>query len=280
MSSQRHQLPPLPKTIRTLTNDESRALNFRFPDSQKTVEDCQTCLGRKTFRWWSPDRTEIVEYDCNCVDQYLLHRWLSHRGILKSYQRLGWGDLFNGLSEDVVAAIGDYVEHRQGYVNAGVGIIFTGTKGNGKTMLANLLLKQMIAEGENVYATTFSDMIDLFAGGWQDREQSRWFERTVRNAGVLFIDDLGRERNKGPASVGENMLETIARARVGNSQPMIITTNMPEEEIHKGYGDHVLSLLSERSVIIKVTGDDRRVQTHQRLLDEVRQGLCRPVTLT
>lgn len=279
MSTPRHRLPPLPKTIRSLTNDEARALDQRLPAARVSVANCVTCHGQKVFRWRDADG-QPAEYDCPCIDQYLLHRWLSFKGILKNYQRLGWGDL-SGIPDETLLPPLDYVDKRQAYMDAGIGIVFTGGRGNGKTMLANLLLKRMIAEGEDIYATTFSDMVDNFAGGWQDREQARWFDRTVRNAGVLFIDDLGRERGKGrPGNVGENMLETVVRSRVGSNQPTIITTNLTEDEIHKGYGDHVISLLTERSIIVEVNGADRRDEIRLRTLDEVRLGLTRPVVLS
>ncbi len=279
MSSPDHlQLPPIPAIVRPLTNDQSAALNARIPAAHLTVAACVTCHGKKVFTW-RDDQGNPAVYDCPCADQYLLARWLMNSGIMLNYARLGWSDLIH-LSDDTIAGVMDYFEHREAYISAGIGLILHGeTRGTGKTMLAMLLLKQMLAEGIGVYATTFSDMIDSFASGWQEREQSRWFSRTVRSAPVLYIDDLGRERNKGIGSVGENMLETVTRSRVASNQPTIITTNYSPEDIHKGYGGHTMSLISERSMMVEVKGKDLRPEVRQRTLDEVRQGLTRPVVL-
>lgn len=277
MTTSRGALPPLPRGIRLLTTDESRALNDRLRMAAVTVQNCITCHGAKTFRWKDANGQDI-DFDCSCEDQYVLHRYLLHCGVMLNYQRLGWAD-FVHLSEKAATAAAAYFDNRDRYVNAGIGLVLTGKRGNGKSLLAYLLLKQLIGEGVDCYATTFSDMIEAFAAGWQDRASSRWFSRTVRNAGVLLIDDLGRERNKGPESVGDNMLETVVRHRVSCQQPTIITTNLSEDDILSGYGGHTMSLLSERSLIVEVEGPDRREEMRGRTLEEVSQGLTRPVVL-
>lgn len=271
------QLPPLPQAIRLLTSSESQILNERLPMASVTVENCITCHGAKTFLWKDTDGSSAL-YECPCEDQYVLHRFLLNSGVLLNYQRLGWND-FVHLSAEAATAASDYLDHRDRYVNAGIGMVFTGSRGNGKSLLAHLMLKMLISEGVNCFATTFGDMIDAFAAGWRERSGSRWFSRAVRNAGVLLIDDLGRERHKGPASVGDDMLETVVRHRVSCQQPTIITTNLSEKEILSGYGGHTMSLLTERSMIVEVTGADRRGEMKERLLTEVKQGLTRPVVL-
>lgn len=260
-----------------LTTNQSRALNQRYPKAAVTIADCITCHGKKTF-WWRGPEDRYYEYDCVCEDQYLLHRYLLHCGVMRNYQTLGWQDCTH-ISGGTLGEISKYLDNRERYVDAGIGMTISGKQGNGKSMLAFLLLKRLIAEGMDCYATTFSDMIDNFAGGWQDRDQSRWFNSTVRNAGVLYVDDLGRERNRGIKSVGENMLETVVRSRVACSLPTILTTNLTQDDIEKGYGGHTMSLLSGCSISIEVVGPDRRRVMLQRDQAEVDAGLTRPIVV-
>jgi DNA replication protein DnaC len=175
----------------------------------------------------------------------------------------------------------EYVENREAYIGRGLGLVLTGSRGTGKTLLANLLVKDLISHGVTCYATTFSDMIESFAEGWRDREVSRWFSQRVRNAQVLLIDDLGRERNKGPESVGDNMLESTIRYRVANNLPTLITTNLTEADVGTGYGGHTMSLLSEKAIFLPVPGADaRKHAVPSRAMKEIRLGINqRPVVI-
>lgn len=270
---ERCTLPPNPPGIRGLLSSESRIVDDRFGVHPK----CLTCLGRGTFRWRR--NGETAEFLCPCDEQFLLHRYLSHCGVPLNFQRRGFDDL-DLLSPEVdLSPLLGYYEDHERYLNAGFSLVLSGGKGNGKTLLGHLLLKRLAGAGVNCYATTFADMVSRFMGSWRDPERERAFDVTVRNAGVLYIDDLGRERNKGPNSVGENMLETVVRSRVANNQPTIITTNLSEQEIHAGYGGHTMSLLTEKSVVVTLSGSDLRDQIRQRALDEVDAGLTRPVVL-
>lgn len=293
----RAQLPPLPPGIRMLKNGEADMLARRQP-SPFTVKNCVTCHGTKVFAW-RDETNAAVEFDCPCADQYLLHRYLSHSGVLLNYQRLGWSD-FAHLDDSVGALIFDYIDHQQHYVSAGFGLVLHGPRGNGKTLLGNLLTKRLIGDGVTCFATSFDDMVENFADGWRDTEQKHWFTRTVRNAQVLFIDDVGREykadrfadasktveerrsnatADNRPGSMKETLLESVIRHRVGSCLPTIITTNLTEEQILHGYGGHTVSLLAEKSIFVNVPGIDRRPEMNRREVDLIKQGMTRPVVI-
>lgn len=281
-----HHLTPPRVIIPTLSDTESRLLNQRDPTAKVTVANCVTCKGRKTFRWFAEGgRDQIVTYECPCIDQYLLYRWMLNSGIRKQYQRMSWQDLM-ALDDNTALAVADFLDNAEWYLDSGSGLILNGEKGNGKSMLSYLILKELIGKGATVYATTFSDMIQSFSDGWEDREISRWFERTVRNAGVLYIDDLGREykgkaqRKVGVDSVGERMLEAVIRSRVASDQTTLITTNLKREEIEQGYGGHTMSLLTECSQIVTLSNtEDWRPQKAERDRQEIREHLTRPLVL-
>ena len=277
-------LPPIPGHIRPLRDAQRKAMAGRY--TAYSPSNCVTCRGQRTFLWKDPVTGDPATYDCPCADQFLLYEWLCHCGIPANYQRLGWADVID-VTPKVLGGLGEYFDHRNAFIRAGFGVILHGeARGTGKTMLAMLLLKQLIADGIEVYATTFSAMVEAFSQGWQDREQSRWFDTTVRNAPVLYLDDLGREykgkeqRMKGIDSVGERMLEEVVRQRVSRDQPTMLTTNLSRDDIFAGYGGHTTSLLSECSKFIEVTGMDRRDEVNERRTREIMQGLTRPVTLS
>jgi DNA replication protein DnaC len=112
----------------------------------------------------------------------------------------------------------------------------------------------------------------------------------VRNAGILFIDDIGREHkpttmNQGkvdtrPGAVRETMLEAVIRQRVANCQPTIITTNLTPDDVANGYGGHTMSLLTEKTTFVEVTGSDRRREIEVREKRFVLAGMKRPVVVS
>lgn len=277
----RHTLPPLPAQIGTLTTEQSHRLRQTYP-GLPDLKNCITCRGTKTFRWYAPinerDPQHVGEYDCACAEQFILHRRFLHAGIGETYQRLGWAD-FEHIPLAAVDMAMEYLDHADRFVASGFGLVIHGDKGNGKTLLSNLIVKELVAKGFDCYANTFSSMIDTFADGWRDKDDRKWFSQRVRNADVLLIDDLFRERNKGVGSVGENALEETLRHRVARSKPTIITMNPDPAEIEKGYGAHTVSLLSERARVYAFHGPDRRIEMNERFRREVLAGLTRPIVV-
>lgn len=276
-------LPALPPGIGDLTDAEARHLDQTFPKSNTNRANCLTCGGARTFRWYAPSsREEVVTYDCPCSEQYRLSRWLWHSGVGLLYQRLGWPDLTRPPFIGVDTYL-DYLDHAPSYVRTGLGIVFHGPRGTGKTMIGNLVLKDLIGRGFGCYQTSFTAMVDAYAKGWRNDEVLTWFDTRLRNAEVLFIDDLGRERNKGEGTVGESMLEEVIRHRVACQMPTILTTNLDpgaaESVLRKSYGGHTLSLLSECSFFCEVDGADIRPQIRLRNGREAKLGLMRPVML-
>lgn len=281
IAPRRPTLPPLSDSIGTLTTEQSNRLRQTYP-GLPSVKNCITCRGNRQFRWYAPlgqrDPECVEQYDCPCEDQYVLHRRFLHAGIHENFQRLGWAD-FEHIPAEAVDMAMEYLDNAEAFVAAGFGLVIHGDKGNGKTLLSNLILKELVAAGFDCYANTFAAMIDAFADGWRDKEDRKWFSSRIRNADVLLIDDLFRERNKGVGTVGENALEETLRHRVARSKPTIITMNPDPAEIEKGYGSHTVSLLAERARVYAFHGPDRRAEMNERFRAEVLAGLTRPIVV-
>ncbi|HYN72749.1 MAG TPA: hypothetical protein VES60_09630 [Nakamurella sp.] len=98
---------------------------------------CPTCRERGTYRYRG------VEQICNCQEQRQLHTQYLAGGIGLLYQRLDW-DHFTGDPE-VLKTLQSYVRRHEDYVDQGLGLLFTGERGIGKTMLATLVLGSTIS---------------------------------------------------------------------------------------------------------------------------------------
>lgn len=282
------KLPSIPPGVRLLTEQESSRLRLTYPASELPApKDCITCRGTGKFRWWSYaaadyDGTDtsysIEEFECPCEDQYQLHRYMLHCNIGLSYQRLGWNDVF--AAQKAVEVIREWLAKSDAYFQAGVGVILRGNPGTGKTLLVTLALKHLIGLGYDVYFTTFNEMLDMFTATWRDNDEKRWFHRRIKNAGVLGLDDPGKESAERRGSgVPIAALDEVIRHRVAASRVNFVATNDNREKMKFRYGDFIDSLLTERSASITVTGSDFREQARNRLLDEVEQGITRPLVL-
>lgn len=291
----------LPLGVRTLTTVEADRLRQQYPDLPPSPERCITCRGAKKFTWWddpaSPERM-AVEYECPCRDQWVLHRYLLHSGVNLLYQQLSWADM-HMVEGEGLEAIRHYMDLHERYVANGFGVILHGEKGTGKTGLSALLLKYLIGQGHDSYFTTFAQLLSFLKGTFRDNDETTWFHRRVRNAGVLVIDDLGREHfqrrflsteqrvalgtdsgiRENPTAMAESTLEEIVRHRVASLRPTIITTNLDPVKVEELYGSNLLSLLRERSTTCRFEGTDRRDTVRMRMHDEVEAGLTRPLVL-
>lgn len=279
-------LPSCPRGLRTLTNDESERLT-RTHNERYTPQRCITCRGKGTFRWWSDDtHTEVVEYKCNCPDQYLMHRYFLWSGVGVRYQRLGWGDLREETAE-IQAIVRDYLDDAEENVDRGAGFIFYGAKGTGKTLLSQLLVKQLLADGVDCCCTTFNALIDMFTLAWKSQEEQAWFHRRVRNTTVLLIDDIGKEGRVSNAatpdstSLVERIIDEVLRWRVANAAPTIITTNEDPytDTFELRYGLGVMDLLAESAISYEFVGSTYRPDADLRTADERTSGLRRPVVV-
>jgi DNA replication protein DnaC len=280
-----YELPTMPPTLRILTDVERDWLRRQYPSAPDTPAQCVTCGGNREFRWYGYDAvrppespTEVVPYRCPCDEQYLMHSRYLFSGIGMSYQRLSWRD-FMALTDDLQRVALDYVQHLDGYLSSGVGLILHGPdRGTGKTMFSLLLAKQIVAAGRGLFATTFGALLDQYTGTWRDAEARAWFGAHTRNVDVLVVDDLGREYG-GLRNVGESALEDVLRHRAQHDLATILTTNLTPAEILSGYGGHTMSVLSERSILAGFAGADRRVEVRDRMVFEIQHGLRRPVVV-
>jgi DNA replication protein DnaC len=274
------ELPALPDSIRTLTNEEAQRLN-RLGFNAHTPENCLTCRGTKTFQWWSDaSRTEVIEWKCNCIDQWRLHRYLTHSGVPVLYQRLGWGDL-TGVDDSALELIGDYLEYADVNMSQGRGMVLYGNPGTGKTLLGMLILKTLIAKGHEGRSLSFIEMLDQFQSTFRNDEERERFFASVRNAPVLLLDDVGKEY-RGRTERMElirTAFDGILRHRVANQLPTIVTTNAALGQLEGDYGG-VLGLIEGSSISHRFQGDDfRRTQMEERTLDEAKRKLVRPVVI-
>jgi DNA replication protein DnaC len=226
---------------------------------------CPTCNKTGSYRWRGKS------HECDCFYQLQLHKHYLNAGIGVTYQWLDWDDWFGPY--ETLEKIQLYLT--MPFVERGMGLFLWGSQGTGKTMLATLVLKELIKRGIRCYAVTMDQMVDEYTRGWGSDEEKRWFDRKVRYAEVLLLDDIGKEGSRG--SLPERTFNNLLRDRVQGGRPTLITTNISPGELGAVYGSNSLRMLYESAMEIHFTGDDVSLTINKRNNDEMFAGEVRPI---
>ena len=124
----------------------------------------------------------------------------------------------------------DALEVAQGFASVLNGwLTLWGTTGVGKTHLAVAVAADCLDRGHQVFFAFVPDLLDHLRGAFDPSSPVRYdqvFEQ-VRNAELLILDDLGKERS---GSWAEEKLYQIVVHRHNRKLPTVITTNMSFEK--------------------------------------------------
>ena len=254
-----------PLSSRMVPDDEIRrvyAMHPELPHDYKT--GCPTCGKNCGKGYDGVVFSGGVMKRCRCRDQLQRMKWYYASGIGLTYMWLGKHD-FHG-DPKALEAVSGYVKEMEDKAANGTGLILSSKGfGNGKTLLATIVLKAAIWKGYTAYFTTMADFVSNTRMGWHDKEYQDWFKRRVAGAKFLVIDDLGRERVEGAANsnaYSDKDLDSLLRTRVQNGQVTIVTTNFDMKGLGV-YGDQIHSLLTEKSIPVIVEGEDYRGKTEK-----------------
>lgn len=254
-----------------LSDEEIEQLIEDNPQFRSDPEEyCPTCLKEGSYTWQGEVR------QCDCEMQLALHKHYLNAGIGVLYQRQGWTDLSDQVSDQVLLACTKYLENHVRRISRGIGFLFHGEVGTGKTMVANLLLKEFVKKGYRCYGTTFANMVDMFTAGWNNLSDQRRFNNKIKKSQILLLDDVGREM-RTKTKLSESTFDNVLRTRVQSGLVTILTTNLTLDELSSGYGAGALSLIRETNLHLEFKGDDFRPQAFSRSRVELERGDTRPI---
>lgn len=175
---------------------------------------------------------------------------------------------YKGPIEPKDYALG-YLHRLAEFKHLGVGLLFVGPNGPGKTTLAMLIMKYLARANWDIYTTSLGEIVEQIQRGWKQGEDSAIIERCKR-ADFLLIDDVGKEHRGGSGFV-QTVFDNLIRYRVQHRLPTFLTSNLTKVELERTYGDSVMSLLEGKLIPVTVTGKDFRKTD---LKQEARKLLC------
>lgn len=255
---------------RYLPDAEADRLYRNYPHLGRSYASyCPTCDKTGHYRWRGKD------VDCDCEYQLQLHKWYLASGIGVTYQRLDWDD-YEGPTK-TLDSVTKFLDRREQFLKRGMGMYFSGSYGTGKTMLANLVLKELVKFGYSCWATTFSQTVEMFTAGWGDKAEQNYFQQKFINSQVLLLDDVGKELTGTRLKLAETTFDAILRQRVQAGRATILTTNLTPVDLESSYGAAALSLVREKSLELVFDGNDYRPAANSREVTEVLKGEVRPI---
>ena len=137
-------------------------------------------------------------------------------------------------------------------------LVLFGNTGLGKTHLSSALARIVIERGYDVFYVSSIAMISDFeyrrfgnsAGGETGTDLDRYFD-----CDLLIIDDLGTEiNNQFTTTVLYNLINT----RLNRRKPVIISTNLTQEEFRTRYWDRITSRILGEYLVLPFEGRDIR----------------------
>lgn len=140
-------------------------------------------------------------------------------------------------------------------------LFFYGDTGVGKTFLSNCVAKELLDTTHSVIYFTAFQLFDIFEkntfhkGG--DNLDIIAAHQNIFECDLLIIDDLGTEM---PNSFTASQLFLCLNERILRKKSTIISTNLTLNKVAEIYSERTFSRISSSYIILKLFGDDIRIQ--------------------
>jgi DNA replication protein DnaC len=180
-----------------------------------------------------------------------------YRGV--SFDRPPVSDMGRDLqTKAAVAEVRSYIDQLDERLDEGRGLWLFGDTGTGKTTLAMLVSRTAIERGRTVAIYSLPKLLarirrtyDSEPGG--DSYLS-FFER-LTSVDLLHIDDLGAEKRTDWVM---EQLYALINERYESQRSIMVTTNLPHEELEDQVGQRTISRLTQVCDEVPLYGTDRR----------------------
>jgi DNA replication protein DnaC len=143
------------------------------------------------------------------------------------------------------------------------GILMMGGTGLGKTHLSLAIARVVLEAGSSVIYGSAPDLLDRinaeYFGKDKDEDSSNTLQR-AQQCDLLVLDDLGAEW-RTPFS--DSVLYNLINHRIHKGMPLVINTNLNNNEFFKRYGERIVSRLMTLEKLTFEGGEDIRQKMRQ-----------------
>ena len=146
------------------------------------------------------------------------------------------------------------------YITGGMTVIITGPAGTGKSYFACALGDRACRNGRKVLYFTMNMLIENLKLVHLEGRETNFF-RKLNAHDLLIIDDLGTELTN---SFTTSQLFLCLNERILHRKSTIISTNLGLSQLTDLYSERILSRIMDNYVLIKLFGEDIRMQKRRR----------------
>ena len=136
------------------------------------------------------------------------------------------------------------------------GLYIYGSCGTGKTFALYSIFRNCKFFRMNCRIINTVELLRLFKKDFNNPRENN-FEDYLDFGGILFIDDIGAEKN---SEFVDETLYHLINSRNEQMLPTFFTSNLSIKELAEKNGDRIASRIVEMCKIIELKGDDKRIK--------------------
>lgn len=221
---------------------------FVHDGERKPASPCPQCEEER-----EQERQKLFAEECKAKEKNMALRRIENAlGEIELPQRYRgrFFDSFKPYGDNIRANIlqiaRTYVEKYDTLSAKGIGIVFCGACGTGKTHLAAALLQELAQRGKvrGLYTTTRT-MTDKFRGSWGQKEEGKTESEVLgayQSVPLLVLDEVAHD---GCTPMEKELVSKIIYARYDARLPTIFITNLPTEFLAAAIGTPELDRIKE-----------------------------------
>ncbi len=209
------------------------------------------------------------ELERNKEKQRRLERLIAYSLMDASFKNCTFDNFLVGNNNQIIEKLAlNYCKNWTKMKINNVGMLLMGKPGVGKTYLSFCIANELLSQYVPVIAISTIGLINkIFESYSKNGEEGEaHIINSLKNADLLVLDDLGAEHGKDKT---KQIIYSIIDSRIRAAKPMIITTNLNEQQLRKKLQlsdgiDRTYDRLTEVCPVIEVEGESRRIEAGNR----------------
>jgi DNA replication protein DnaC len=242
------------------------AYQHRIVRLKPIIKECSICKGYEFYPTGKMiDKFTFETRTCKCKKLFMKKKSYVLANIPRKHQdllttplkRRAVINLFTNkrvpLYTKVVAG---YLAKFQEARERGLGMMFFGDAGTGKTTAAIYILLNLLKQRVDGFYIFFKDLISLLIQSYEDQSKKLLFEEIIE-VDFLIIDELSLVGRVTPHMVAE--FTSLCKQRFESGLPTLLISNyQTTDEIFTNFGAPMESLMNEAFLSFKFKGHDLR----------------------